>query len=227
MCGRYSNHYRWADVHAFSTGLSLSTPAEEPEPAYNFAPTQLGWVICADAQVGAEVFPMRWGLIPAWAKDTRVAYSTINARIETVASKPAFRSAWRSRRCLVPASGYYEWPGEGKAKQPYYIRDSRSPILMFAGIWERWSPAGAEPVDTYSIITMDAAGPIAQLHDRMPLMLPPELLKPWLDATANEAMNIAQAAPLPDLHWHAVGKAVGNVRNQGEQLIAPIDLPAA
>lgn len=225
MCGRYSNHYRWADVHAFSTGLELSTPAQDPEPAYNFAPTQIGWVLTANDEGGGSAHAMRWGIIPAWARDTRIAWNTINARIETVASKPAFRAAWRARRCLVPASGYYEWPGEGRAKQPFYIHPARAPILMFAGLWERFTPADAEPVETYSIITMDAAGPLAELHDRMPLMLPAELHQAWLYGSADEAMNIAHAAPVPEVRWHAVGKAVGNVRNQGPTLIEPISTP--
>ncbi|MCB1571383.1 MAG: SOS response-associated peptidase family protein, partial [Xanthomonadales bacterium] len=97
-----------------------------------------------------------------------------------------------------------------------------APVLMFGGLWERWSPKGGEPIETYSIVTMDAVGELARLHDRMPLMLPPELHRDWIEGDGEQATAIAQAAPLPSLSWHAVGKAVGNVRNQGPQLIEPI-----
>ena len=222
MCGRYSIHFSWAEVHAFSAGITVTTPTEEPEPAYNLAPTQSGWVIAPQGADRALARQMRWGLIPAWAKDVRIAYNTINARIESVADKPAFRSAWKSRRCLVPASGYYEWPGEGKAKQPYFIHSPRSPVIMFAGLWECWKPEQGGSIESYSIVTMDAAGALANLHDRMPLILRPNLLRDWMEGSAEEAAAIAHAAPIPALEWHAVDKAVGNVRNQGPGLIEPI-----
>lgn len=222
MCGRYSSYYTWREIWEFSGGLQLVLPAEDPQPAYNLAPTQSGWVLVAEGEGRAHATQMRWGLIPAWARDAKIAYSTINARVETANSKPAFRSAWKSRRCLVPASGYYEWPGEGRQKQPYYIHATDAPVLMFGGLWERWSPKGGEPIETYSIVTMDAVGELARLHDRMPLMLPPELHRDWIEGDGEQATAIAQAAPLPSLSWHAVGKAVGNVRNQGPQLIEPI-----
>ena len=222
MCGRYSSYYTWREIWEFSGGLELTLPAEDPQPAYNLAPTQQGWVLVAAGEGRARAVQMRWGLVPAWARDTKIAYSTINARVETASIKPAFRSAWKSRRCLVPASGYYEWPGEGGRKQPYYIHDADAPVVMFAGLWERWSPKDAEALETYSIVTMDAAGEIAKLHDRMPLMLPPDLHRAWIEGDGEQAAAVAQAVPLPNLSWHPVGKAVGNVRNQGAQLIEPL-----
>lgn len=218
MCGRYSREYTWAEVHAFSQGLRLSVPTTDPEPAYNVAPTQPGWVLVPDSAGGAVAQEMRWGIIPIWSKDAKIAYSTINARVETAATKPAFRAAWKSRRCLVPASGYYEWPGEGAAKQPYFINASTGPLLMFAGLWE---PGRDDRPATYSIVTRDADGQVSSLHDRMPLMLPPALLRGWIEGGPDEAAAIAHSTPVPDLAWHAVGKAVGNVRNQGRQLIEP------
>jgi len=191
----------------------------DPEPSYNVAPTQLGWVIAPDGAGLLQPAEMRWGIVPLWAKDAKIAYSTINARVETASTKPAFRGAWKSRRCLVPASGYYEWPGEGKAKQPYFIHAAEAPVLLFAGLWE---PGRGDAAPTYSIVTRDADGPVAGLHDRMPLMLPRDLARGWVEGSADDAAAIAYAAPLPDLAWHAVGKAVGNVRNQGRQLIEPI-----
>jgi putative SOS response-associated peptidase YedK len=223
MCGRYSIFHTWAEVHAFSQPLTMSVPAAEPEPRYNLAPTQSGWVIAEDDGHGLVARAMRWGLIPFWARDAKVAFSTFNARIETASSKPMFREAWKHRRCLVPASGYFEWQrrADSRTKQPYLIRDRGSPILMFAGLWERSnSPVG--PVESYTIVTRDAEGPEAVLHDRRPVMLPPELLSDWIRGSSDDAAGIAMAAPDPTLTWHPVDPAVGNVRNQGPQLVQPI-----
>jgi putative SOS response-associated peptidase YedK len=219
MCGRYSIFYTWAEVWAFSQPLTIQTPAADPEPRYNLAPTQQGWVIAQDDDNALSARSMRWGLIPFWAKDAKAGFSTFNARVETASNKPMFREAWKRRRCLVPASGYYEWQKiDAKTKQPYLIRDSASPILMFAGLWEHWnSPEG--PVESYTIVTRDADGPEAVLHDRRPVMLPPTLLHDWIHGSTDDAMGVVMAAPDPALTWHPVDSAVGNVRNQGPQLI--------
>lgn len=224
MCGRYSIYYTWREIWAFSQPLTIQTPAEAPEPRYNLAPTQAGWVIAKNDEEALTARTMRWGLIPFWAKDAKVAFSTFNARVETASTKPMFREAWKRRRCLVPASGYYEWQlqPDGKTKQPFLIRDSGSPVLMFAGLWERWnSPDG--PLESYTIVTREADGPERVLHDRRPIMLPAELLSDWINGSADDAAGIALAAPDPALTWHPVGKSVGNVRNQGPQLAEPIE----
>ncbi|MCC6562163.1 MAG: SOS response-associated peptidase [Xanthomonadales bacterium] len=219
MCGRFTREYSWQQVHAFSAAFSLWYPPVQPAPAYNIAPTQSTWAIVRDDDNAEVLRELRWGLIPAWSKDLKIAWSTINARIETVASKPAFRSAWKQRRCLIPASGYYEWPGEGAHKRPYYIHPMQEPLLMFGAIWERWSPADGPPLQSFSIVTLPAAGNIEGLHDRMPLMLPPELFGDWIRGTPAQAAEIAHAAPIPSLAFHPVRPAVGNVRNQGRELI--------
>ncbi len=172
----------------------------------------------------AMAVSMRRGLIPFWAKDMKIAYSTINARVESASAKPAFRDAWKRRRCLVPASGYYEWRvlAERKTKQPYFVHAANAPVLMFAGLWDRWQDAEAEVIQSYSIVTMAAAGAIADIHDRMPLILPPPLLRDWIYGSADDAASIALAAPVPELAFHGVSKAVGNVRNQGGGLIEPL-----
>ncbi len=212
MCGRYTNHATWAEVHAFSQPLVLPMPPAEIEPAYNVAPTQLGWVILPD-----EVTQMKWGLLPAWAKDEKMAYSTINARLDTITVKPSFRGAWKAgRRCLVVASGYYEWPVIDGVKRPHYIHRTDSPATLFGGIWE---PRG--DLRTYSIVTKDADENIAQLHSRMPLILPPDVLADWLHGSTDDAMGIAMTLPEQPMAYYEVGKAVGNVRNQGPELVAP------
>ena len=224
MCGRDAAFYTWAEIHAFSQPLGFILPEEEIAPVYNRAPTHRAWVITADENSDGAAHPMRWGLIPFWAKDGKIAYTTINARVETAAEKPAFREAWKRRRCLVPSSGYYEWKvlPDGKSKQPYFIHDAHRPVFLFGGLWERWQGPDGQAIDTYSIVTQEAAGAVTQVHTRMPLILPPDLLRDWLRGSANDAAAIAQAAPVPDFAFHPVGTAVGNVRNEGPGLIEPV-----
>jgi putative SOS response-associated peptidase YedK len=125
---------------------------------------------------------LRWGLIPSWAKDPAVGARTINARAETVAEKPSFRAAFRRRRCLVLADGYYEWRKEGSKKQPYYIRMRDEAPFAFAGLWEYWSPGDdAETLETCTLITTEANELTRAIHDRMPVILPPDAYEVWLD----------------------------------------------
>lgn len=228
MCGRYTHYFTWAELHWLLdhfTGLVL--PTEPAGESYNFAPTQSGWVLAAPHGEGsAALQKMRWGLVPYWSRDPKIAYSTINARLESVDSKPAFRDAWKRRRGLVPASGYYEWKGEGAAKQPWYVQHDEAPVMMFGGLWERWNAPDGSVLETYSIVTTAAAGPVASLHDRMPLILPPALQRDWVFGTPQQATELALAAPEPPLHFHPVGKAVGNVRNQGPELVRRSEAPA-
>lgn len=225
MCGRDTFFATWAEVRAFSSPLPLATPAQDAAPAYNRAPTQQGWVIRADAGRGGDVVPMRWGLVPFWAKDPKIAYSTINARIESASSKPAFREPWKRRRCLVPSSGYYEWQvlADGKTKQPWFIHAADAPILMFAGLWDRWRGPDGE-IDSYAILTQPAEGAVTAVHDRMPLSLPPALLADWLHGSPEDAAAIAHSAPVAEVAFHRVARAVGNARNQGPGLIAALAL---
>jgi putative SOS response-associated peptidase YedK len=227
MCGRYTFAASWAEVHAFSQPLALRTPAEDPAPAWNIAPTQAAWVIAVAADGAGEARPMRWGLVPGWARDLRIGLSTINARLETAAGKPAFRQAWKHRRCLVPASGYYEWRPQDGVRQPYWIHPADGPLLMFAGLWERWRQPDGDWLESFAILTTAAAGALATLHDRAPVALPADRLQHWLSAPPDHlAARLAQT-PAPALAWHAVGRAVGNVRNQGRQLTEPLDPGAA
>ncbi len=221
MCGRYTRDYTWSDIHAMYSG-TVKYPDADPEPAYNIAPTQSGWVI-ADSQSGLAAVEMKWGLIPPWAKDPKIAYSTINARIETVTVKPAFRSAWKSRRCIIPASGYYEWPVIDGVKRPHFIRRSDAPVLLFGGLWEQRDNGEGQKLLTYSIVTKQADPSIAKLHDRMPLILDADAMADWIEADGDTAMGLATTAPEPPMSCHEVAKAVGNVRNQGKQLTEAIN----
>jgi putative SOS response-associated peptidase YedK len=219
MCGRDTLFHTWRDVWQFSQPLSLRTPDENPAPTWNRAPTQAGWTIVT-TESGAEVQAMRWGLVPFWAKDSKIGYSTFNARVESVATKPAFREAFKRRRCLVPSSGYYEWKAlGGKDKQPYFIHPADAPVMFFAGIWECWQPEEGDPLLSYSILTGPAEETLAGLHDRQPIILPSEVFADWLDGSREQAGEILHAAPLLLLAFHPVSRAVGNTRNNGPQLV--------
>lgn len=223
MCGRDAAFYTWKDIHAFSQPLVLRTPADDPPATYNRAPTQTAWVIGADEGGGGLAFPARWGLLPPWAKDTRLAYRTINARLETVATSAAFRGAWKARRALVPSSGYYEWMRlEDRSKQPFFIRLRDAPVMFYAGLWERRRDDAGNELMTYSVLTRDADQSVATLHDRMPLILPATAFGRWLHGDPHEAMAIAMSVPPAPLVFHRVDRAVGNVRNDRPELVAPL-----
>jgi putative SOS response-associated peptidase YedK len=163
--------------------LGVQDVPDDLTPRFNIAPTQ-SLAVVREAVKGDRRFDwLRWGLIPSWAKDPAIGNRTINARAETVAEKPAFRSAFRRRRCLVLADGYYEWRKEGKTKQPFYIRMRDEGPFAFAGLWERWSPDGGEEnlLETCTLITTDANELTRSIHDRMPVILSPDDYANWLD----------------------------------------------
>jgi putative SOS response-associated peptidase YedK len=198
MCGRFTQIYTWQEVHDFYALTNALVP--NLRASWNVAPTQDIGVIVAEG--GRRIYKtMRWGLVPAWAKDEKIGNTLINARLESAATKPAFRSAWKARRCLIPASDFYEWraaamPGKPKpVKQPFYISRQDGLPLTFAGLWERW---GAEGLLSCTILTTDAAGSIRELHDRMPLMLDAGGTEVWLgggEPVAGEAA--VKIVPVP------------------------------
>ncbi len=223
MCGRYAlfgpfSRRDPAWVEAWMEQLATATHGEE---RYNIAPSQEVPVFVHGAD-GAQVKAMRWGLIPYWARDAKIAYSTINARAESLADKPAFRDAWRAnRRCLIPATGWYEWTPAGKIKQPHFIADPGGNPVMFGGVWERWrDPAGSE-ILSCSIITVPPRPELAAIHDRMPLVLELDRWPAWLDPKLPEIATLLEGAPLP-YESRAISRAVNNVRNDGPELVRPL-----
>jgi putative SOS response-associated peptidase YedK len=198
------------------------------DPRYNIAPTQDVVVVRADADTGRRAASMmRWGLLPSWTKQIAGGPPMINARSETLAEKPAFRTALRSRRCLIPADGFYEWqltPGGGKGKkQPYYIHRPDGNPFAFAGLWETWKNSDSQLViESCTIVTTAANAALASLHDRMPVILAPNDYGPWLDATVNEPAKLQHMlAPCGDdeLVAEPVSTHVNRVANDDPRCI--------
>ena len=220
MCGRftmYSSRDELARLFGFETD-------EIPDqlPRYNIAPTQLVAVVRQDN--GQRVIkPLRWGLIPSWAKDAKIGNSLINARSETVAEKPAFRAAFKKRRCLIPTSGFFEWMATGgKKKQPLHNRMIDGKPFALAGLWEHWAGAEGEAVETCTIITMTANDLVERVHDRMPVILAPADYGTWLTPkTPAEALQaLLRPYPAEEMTAVPVGGFVSNPRHEGPQCLA-------
>jgi len=221
MCGRFAFY----SPHEAVMRLFGVAAAAEIEPRYNIAPTQF---IATVREAGGprEVAMLYWGLVPSWAKEKSIGARMINARSETLAEKPSFRSAFRRRRCLVLADGYYEWQRSAATKQPYFIAFEDGQPFGMAGLWERWrDPATGEPLESCCIVTTSPSPAVAHVHDRMPVIVPPEAYAEWLDPR-NEAVDrlarLFEPCPRPDLGARPVSTRVNNARNQGPELIEPL-----
>lgn len=213
MCGRFTHHYTWREIHDLY-GLT-STPSNL-EPRYNVCPTQRIPVVLEGGQ-GRVLATMRWGLIPAWwskpLKEMRLA--TFNARAETVAEKPFFRSAFKKNRCLIPVSGYYEWHDAPGGKQPYYFTAADgAPVLTIAGIWDAWKDKeSGEEVPSCAMIIAEANAWMSDIHDRMPVLLQPSQFDDWLSGKA----GVEALKPAADdlLRRWPVSKRVNSSRADG------------
>jgi putative SOS response-associated peptidase YedK len=198
MCGRFTQAYTWAEVRAF---LDLTGPARNLRPRYNIAPTTVIDVAFV-GQRGRELVPMRWGLVPSWWKKPLTELpSTFNARAETVSEKPMFRSAFKSRRCIIPASGYFEWTGKPGAKIPHYFSSPSAEPLALAGVWESWrDPEADETILSATIIVGAANEWMSRFHDRAPIMIRPENFEAWLSGD-NAASLLRPAWPDSLQEW--------------------------
>ena len=219
MCGRFGQTASSAELAA---AFEASWQCVEPElPRYNVAPTQdVPVLLSAGGRRVLDVF--RWGLIPSWAKDAKIGNKMINARAETVVEKPAYRSAFQRRRCLVPASGFYEWKKTPGGKVPHWIHPADGALLTFAGVWEAWRPAkDAEPVLSFTILTTTPSADVAEVHDRMPVVVAREHRDAWLGAETPAADLLALLRPAPDglLRMHAVSTVVNRPAFDGPELI--------
>ncbi len=220
MCGRYS---LTSPLEAMRQTFAIQG-LPNLQARYNIAPTQTAPVIRRHPDGRLLLHEIQWGLIPSWARDGTGGAKLINARAETVAEKPSFRAAFGRRRCLVPADGFYEWKKpEPKVREPWRItlRDQR--LFAFAGLWERWQNADGVAVNSYSIITTDAAPAIADIHHRMPVILDATNHARWLDPAATPDALQALLRPNRDVRGYRVSPRVGKVQNDDADLIAEID----
>jgi putative SOS response-associated peptidase YedK len=229
MCGRYARQLEFTFTFEQKDALHRLKPSivdeiQQREPQYNICPTQKAPVI-AFGEHGAELKALRWGLVPTWAKDLKIGAHAINARVETVREKPMFRSAFKKRRCLVQATGYYEWTGVAGSKQPFFVYPPDHSILMFAGLWDAWRGSEADEwVRTFTIITGEPGKVSGDVHDRQPVILPPSMWSDWLEGAPDEAAALLSVVPEADLAYYPVSKAVSSPKHQGEELVAPITL---
>ncbi|MGB8276069.1 MAG: SOS response-associated peptidase [Alphaproteobacteria bacterium] len=220
MCGRYSLTTPPEAMRGF---FKITGPLPNLAPRYNLAPTQTAPIV-RPADDGNEMVPARWGLVPSWSEGPESGYSLINARAETVADKPAFRGAFRARRCLVPADGFYEWQARDKRpKQPYHIHLRTRAPLAFAGLWENWEKEG-ERILSFAIIVTEANAMMREIHDRMPVILSPDDFDRWLDAeTAGpDAQALLKPCAADLLVAEPVGTRVNNPKNDDAGCIEPL-----
>jgi putative SOS response-associated peptidase YedK len=216
MCGRFTQTAleRYADLFEASAGVLM-------HPSYNIVPSQQV-VVCRRSEMGwRELSLLRWGLIPHWAKEPKTGYSMINARAETIADKPAYRDAFKKRRCLIPTDGFYEWKPGKPRKQPYFIHRKDGEPFAFAGLWERWELEDLR-IDSCTIIVTGANKLIMPIHDRMPVILDRRDYERWLDPGQSSEDLLTMLNPYPETEMEAypVGLAVNKPGNNGPELIA-------
>lgn len=217
MCGRYALYGPRARTR---TDAEYFSSLEHHPGRWNVAPGQTLPITRLNRDGAIEQVTARWGLVPFWARDEKLAYKCINARAETVASAPAFRGAYRNRRrCLVPACGFYEWHKQPAGKQPYYITSIDESLLAFAGLWDAWRQPDGATLTTFTVITTTPNALTQRLHDRMPVILEPENYRAWLEDDDPQAL--LRPAPVEMLQCYPVSARVNNARNDAPDLIAP------
>lgn len=226
MCGRFACTIDATELtdHFSKISLPVGIPANLT-PRYNIAPSQPVAVIPNDESNKMQMF--RWGLIPSWAKDAKTGYRMINARAETVGEKPAFRAAFKRRRCLIIADGFYEWQRTGgrKGKIPMYIKLKTDEPFAFAGLWELWKPKDGDPISSCTIITTAANDLVAKIHDRMPVILKPEGYSQWLDPgerTPDKLEKLLAPYPASRMTAYPVSELVNSPRNDTPACIEPV-----
>ncbi len=227
MCGRLFQHVLREELRALY-GLPGTIPHLDLQPRYNGAPTR-EFVLCRlDAYGTRSLAQLRWGLVPGWARDTRIGARLVNARSETVHGKPAFRSAFRSRRCLVPANGWFEWRGGGPAagRQPFFLALENGAPVSFAALWEPWSGNGRR-LETFTIITTVAAPALSEIHHRQPAVVDPDDFADWLDPdTPVDALREIVRTPHEGPYAvRPVGDRVNRVSNDTPDILEPPDAP--
>ena len=227
MCGRYA----------------ITTPPQELSklfqaigaipnfpPRFNAAPSQILPVVRRSPKGARDLALMRWGLIPGWSKGPDVRFSMINARSDTVAQKPAYRGAYRHRRCLVPADGFFEWKAERGGKQPYYFSLKSGDTFAFAGLWEHWIGPGGDEIESFAVVVTDANDCVTHVHDRMPVILSPADYGRWLgeeDIPARDLAALMRPFPGEDMQVWPVSRKVNSPAYDGPDLVVAVEPPAA
>jgi putative SOS response-associated peptidase YedK len=229
MCGRYG---RLADKQRIAEWMQTHNTSVFDDsylaPSYNVAPQTMQPVVRLSPDTGdRELTIMRWGLVPFWSKDANIAYSTINAKAETITTSPAYREAMKRRRCLVPADWFYEWKKlDAKTKQPYAIALKDRSLFAFAGLWDSWKDkATGQSLETYTVITTEPNEQMETIHNRMPVILAPKDYERWLEPGEPSHLPVDLLKPYPAENMKAwkVKRDVGNVRNNRPELVEPIE----
>jgi putative SOS response-associated peptidase YedK len=223
MCGRYSIT---TAPEAMRQLFGYEARPNFP-PRYNVAPTQMAPVVRLGPDGRREPAMLRWGLVPSWAKDPKIGARLINARSDTVAVKPSFRAAFRKRRCLVPADGFYEWRAGGKLKQPYRVTLADGEPFAMAGLWESWRANTSDAIESFCILTTSANERLAEIHDRMPVILHEADFEAWL-GSKDEAKALAVLRPYPAERtaYYAVSRRVNSPKFDDPECIAPVTVSA-
>jgi putative SOS response-associated peptidase YedK len=225
MCGRYRLSRRKQIVEEYFNAVSGE---EDWSPRYNIAPTQPIPVIRQSPKEPVrELSLIRWGLIPSWAKDPSGSASMINARAETAGTKPAFRNALKSRRCLIPADGFYEWKRDGKTKQPFCFEVNQGQLFAFAGLWDRWKDPSGQWVKSCSILTTTPNSLTSSVHDRMPVILDRGAYDLWLDPGMKDATAASELLKPCDarlMRCYPVGTRINHAVNDDEECSRPVEL---
>lgn len=222
MCGRYTLRFR-AETIAETFGVEV--PPTLPE-RFNIAPSQL--VLAVREKPGSherKLVALKWGLVPFWADDPEIGSRMSNARSETAATKPAFRSSFRARRCLIVADGFYEWQARDGKKQPYYIRLKSGQPFGIAGLWDRWDKQAGEPIESCTILTTDSNEPMMAIHERMPVVIPPESFDTWLNPAEHDVAKLSRLLrPFhPDeMTAYPVSTLVNNAKQDSAKCVEPL-----
>lgn len=226
MCGRF---VQYSDPEIYASLFDLDAVCTAV-PRYNIAPTQPVLAVRQSENGTRQLVSLRWGLVPSWSKGPDSQYSMFNARAETVHTKPAYRNAFGHRRCLIPAEGFYEWQQTRSGKRPHLVRRRDGAPFAMAGLWDTWRRGGEEPLQSCTIIVTEANAVVRPVHDRMPVILEPADYAAWLDPKNDDTdALIALLKPaVPDV-WTSlpVSKQVNNARNEGPELLEPVEVAQA
>jgi len=223
MCGRFTLTTTWEELKTAFPEFEFILD-DQFQPSYNIAPTQQ--ILTAFKSSTFKVRHMRWGLIPYWSKDPAIGNKLFNARCETIHEKPSFKHAYQKRRCVIFATGFYEWKKAEKQKIPYYFSSRNGDNIMFGGIWENWkNPESGEEVQSCAIITTSANGVVSPVHQRMPVIIPKDASHIWLNCdkpVGKEIKDLLQPIPDTDIVMHQVSKAVNSAANNHPDCIKKV-----